>query len=404
MIFRQLWGYKVMKNISQAVILAGGRGVRLEPFTIGKPKPMYEFNQTPFLSYLLLQLKQWGITDVLLLLGYMADVITGFYHDGSQFGMNITYDITPVEFDTGARLRHAFDLLEASFLLMYCDNYCPLCFDRMDRQFMESGMLAQITAYGNKDAYTKGNLRIQDKIVQLYDKSRKAEGLQEVDIGYAFLKKEVITYISEENVNFEECVYPRLVGEGNLGVYVTEHRYYSVGSWARIQLTKDFFVPKKAVFIDRDGTLNVCPPKAHYIEKPEDFLWLDGAKEAVRLLHQAGYLLFLFTNQPGIARGVMTQYQLDLIHLKMQSELQKNGGCFDQIYVCPHGWDENCDCRKPKPGLLYQAQKDYSLNLLESIVIGDDDRDIEAGEAAGCRCYQVTEEKSLLEIVREILE
>lgn len=392
-----------MKNISQAVILAGGRGVRLEPFTIGKPKPMYEFNQTPFLSYLLLQLKQWGITDVLLLLGYMADVITNFFHDGSQFGMNITYDITPVEFDTGARLRHSYDSLQEKFILMYCDNYCPLCFDRMEKQFLESNTLAQITAYANKDAYTKGNLKIQNNIVQIYDKSRQMERLQEVDIGYVFMQKDVIRCLPERNVNFEEYIYPKLIEERKLGVYVTEHRYYSVGSWARIQLTKDFFVPKKAVFIDRDGTLNVRPPKAHYIEKPEDFIWLDGAKEAVKLLHQAGYLLFLFTNQPGIARGVMTQYQLDLIHLKMQSELQENGGCFDQIYVCPHGWDENCDCRKPKPGLLYQAQKDYSLNLLESIVIGDDDRDIEAGEAAGCRCYQVTEEKSLLEIVEDIL-
>lgn len=390
-------------NIKQAVILAGGRGVRLEPFTIGKPKPMYEFNQTPFLSYLLLQLKQWGIKDVILLLGYMADVIINYFHDGSQFGMNIIYDITPVDFDTGARLRHAHDFLQENFILMYCDNYCPLCFDRMERQFLESGVPVQITAYENKENYTKGNLKIHNGIVQVYDKSRKTDGLQEVDIGYAFLKREVVAGIPDENVNFEQSIYPKLVEKGQLGVYVTRHRYYSVGSWARIQLTKDFFTPKKAVFLDRDGTLNVRPPKAHYIEKPDDFIWLDGAKEAVRLLHQAGYLLFLFTNQPGIARGVMTQHQLDLIHLKMQSELQENGGCFDQIYVCPHGWDEDCDCRKPKPGLLYQAQKDYSLNLLEAIVIGDDDRDIEAGEAAGCRCYQVTEERSLLEIVREVL-
>ena len=390
-------------NVKQAVILAGGRGVRLEPFTIGKPKPMYEFNQTPFLSYLLLQLKQWGIKDVILLLGYMADVIINYFHDGSQFGMNIIYDITPVDFDTGARLRHAHDFLQENFILMYCDNYCPLCFDRMERQFLESGVPVQITAYENKENYTKGNLKIHNGIVQVYDKSRKTDGLQEVDIGYAFLKREVVAGIPDENVNFEQSIYPKLVEKGQLGVYVTRHRYYSVGSWARIQLTKDFFTPKKAVFLDRDGTLNVRPPKAHYIEKPDDFIWLDGAKEAVRLLHQAGYLLFLFTNQPGIARGVMTQHQLDLIHLKMQSELQENGGCFDQIYVCPHGWDEDCDCRKPKPGLLYQAQKDYSLNLLEAIVIGDDDRDIEAGEAAGCRCYQVTEERSLLEIVREVL-
>ncbi len=393
-----------MKIVKQAVILAGGRGVRLEPFTIGKPKPMYEFNQTPFLSYLLLQLKQWGITDVVVLLGYMAEVIMNYYHDGRQFGMNITYDITPTEFDTGARLKHAQNLIQDYFLLMYCDNFCPLCLDRLEKQFFESGVKAQITAYSNRDNYTRGNLIVQNNLVKVYDKSREMEGLEPVDIGYVLLKKEVILALPDENVNFEANIYPRLVEEKNMGVYLTEHRYYSVGSWARIYLTKDFFRPKKAVFIDRDGTLNIRPAKAEYITKPEDFVWLDGAKEAVRLLHQNGYLLFLFTNQPGVARGVMTQYQLDMIHLKMQTELQENGGCFDQIYVCTHGWDENCDCRKPKPGLLYQAQKDFSLNLLESIVIGDDDRDIEAGKAAGCKCYQVSEKESLLDIVNRILK
>ena len=114
-----------MKKIKQAAILAGGKGVRLEPFTLGKPKPMYEFNQTPFLSYLLLQLKQCGITDVVLLLGYMAEVIINYYHDGSQFGMRLIYDVTPVEYDTGSRLKHAENLLQDEFLLMYCDNFCP---------------------------------------------------------------------------------------------------------------------------------------------------------------------------------------------------------------------------------------------------------------------------------------
>jgi D-glycero-D-manno-heptose 1,7-bisphosphate phosphatase len=392
-----------MKKVKQAVILAGGKGVRLEPFTLGKPKPMYEFNQTPFLSYLLLQIKQYGITDVVLLLGYMAEVIINYYHDGSQFGMRLSYDVTPVEYDTGSRLRHAQNLFQDEFLLMYCDNFCPLDFEKMERQFFESKTEAQITAYANKDAYTKGNLIIRDGIVKVYDKSRRQDGLEAVDIGYVFLHKNVISAIPDENVNFEECLYPQLVQEEKLGAFMTEHRYYSVGSWARIYLTKEFFKLKKAVFIDRDGTLNVKPPKAQYVTKPEQFIWLDGAKEAVRLLHQNGYLLFLFTNQPGIARGAMTQHQLDLVHLKMQTELQENGGCFDQIYMCTHGWDENCECRKPKPGLLYQAQKEWSLNLLDCIVIGDDDRDMEAGEAAGCMCYQVNREESLLGIVKKIL-
>jgi D-glycero-D-manno-heptose 1,7-bisphosphate phosphatase len=388
----------------QAVILAGGLGTRLKPFTLEKPKPMLEIENVPFLEHLLRQIKSWGITKVVILLGYKAEVVKHYFGDGKKLGMDIEYSVTPVEYDTGARLFVAKPLLEDEFILLYCDNYCPIPFEKAYTKYLKSGCAIQITAYANKDGYTKNNLRIQGDRVAAYDKKREIPDLNAVDIGYVFMKKTVLERLPKGNVNFEAAVYPGLVAENQMGVYLTEHRYYSIGSWERIELTKEFFKEKKVIFLDRDGTLNVRPPKACYVEKEAEFIWLEGAKEAVKLLKEHNYFIFLITNQPGIARGMVTQEEVDKIHKKMCSDLQKLGAGIDRIYMCPHGWDDNCDCRKPKPGMLYQAQKEYSLNLPECVLIGDDDRDIEAGMAAGLKkCVKLSHEYSLWDAVNDLL-
>ena len=160
---------------------------------------------------------------------------------------------------------------------------------------------------------------------------------------------------------------------------------------------------QKYIFLDRDGTLNERAPKACYIEKPEDFIWLPGAKKAVKRLKDAGYFIILISNQAGIARGVMTEEDLQKIHEKMQADLKAEGACIDAIYYCPHGWDDDCSCRKPKPGMLYQAQKDYSFDLTKCVMIGDDERDVETAENAGISGILVTENYSLLAAVEDYL-
>lgn len=392
------------ETINQAVILAGGLGTRLRPFTETNPKPMYPFEGTPFIEYLVKQAADFGITDILILLGYLPEKIMDYLGDGSRFGVRIIYDVTSVEYETGARLRAAYQKINDTFLMMYCDNFCPIDFRRLVEDYRKNQSLIQVTAYRNRDGYTKNNLKIDNEgQVLVYDKKRLTEGLAGVDIGYAIVDKQALDYIGDDNVNFEAKVYPLMVEQKKMYATVTEHRYYSVGSWARIELTKEFFRPKKCVFLDRDGTLNVRPPRACYIERPEDFVWLEGAVEAVRKFKEAGWLVILISNQPGIARGNLTEEMLALVHEKMLSELRQSGGDIDAIYYCPHNWDDGCFCRKPKPGMLYQAQRDYSLNLKECVLIGDDERDIEAGEAAGCRCYLVDAENSLLQITDQLL-
>jgi D-glycero-D-manno-heptose 1,7-bisphosphate phosphatase len=395
---------EALKSIKQAVILAGGLGTRLKPFTDEHPKPMYSFQNKPFIHYLIEQVKSFHIDEVVLLLGYKADEVIQ-YIDGNDFGITIKYNVTPVEYDTGNRLLSAKELLKDEFLLMYCDNYCPINFERLCSDFYNNEADIQLTAYANRDMYTKDNLRIaQNGEVTCYDKKRTQNNLKGVDIGYAIVKKKLLGNLDDADkayVNFEALVYPQIVSNRKMYATVTEHRYYSIGSWERIKLTEQFFDNRKTVFLDRDGTINARAPKACYIEKPEDFKWLDGAIEAIKLLKERGCRLILVTNQPGIARGNLTEETLQQIHEKMQGELrQKTGYELDAIYYCPHNWDEGCECRKPRPGMLYRAQKEFSLNLTKCIMVGDDERDMEAGAEAGCTCYQVTEKKSLLDIVK----
>ena len=390
-------------NIKQAVILAGGLGTRLKPFTDDNPKPMYPVNRIPFIERLVMQIKSFGIDNIIILLGYLPNKVIDYLGNGDKYGLSIKYDITPVEYDTLERMNHAKDLLNESFLLMYCDNYCPIDYNKLVDDFNKSNPLIQLSVYDNSDNYTKDNVYVKDGKVLVYDKTHKEDRLQGVEIGYAIVDKKILSYCDSSIKNLSQ-VFPILIEKGKLFATTTLHRYYSIGSFDRMKLTEEFFKDRKVVFLDRDGTLNVRPPKACYVEKEEDFIWIPGSMEAIKLLKDAGYITILISNQPGIARGNLTVETLDRIHEKMQSDLKKLDCSIDYIYYCPHNWDDGCDCRKPKPGLLYQAQKDLSLDLTKCILFGDDERDIKAADNANCPSVLVSEEYPLIEAVKDYLE
>lgn len=390
--------------INQAVILSGGFGTRLKPFTDTMPKSLYPINNIPFIDYLINQVKSFGIDNILILLGYLPEKITNYLGNGSRYGVNITYDIAPLNYETGARLKHAISKIYDKFLLLYCDNYCPIDYSKLLNDFCNNNSKIQITAYSNRDNYTKSNLKLEkDGRVAKYDKRREEANLYGVDIGYALVDKNVILSIPAKNCNFESQVYPQLVQKGEIFATVTEHRYYSVGSFERIKLTEEFFKTKKVVFLDRDGTINKRPKRASYVEKPEDFVWMPGAIEAIKLLKKNGFIIFVITNQAGIARGKLTNEMLSKIHKKMQMDLLKYELYIDDVFYCPHSWNEGCFCRKPNPGMIFDAQKKYSLNLSKCYFIGDDERDMEAGMRAGCKCRMIDKNNTIFDIVKEIV-
>jgi histidinol-phosphate phosphatase family protein len=389
---------------TQAVILAGGRGTRLKPLTDTRPKPMVDVLSKPFLAYQIEQLRDQGFNKILLLLGYLPEVIQDYCGDGSRWGVKIEYSVSAVEDETARRLKLAEKLLDPYFLLLYCDNYWPMRAGRMWSRFIAAGAPMMITVYTNKDGYTRNSVRVDaDGYLTVYDKTGATPGLQGVEISYALVDKAVLQLVPPTNVSIEAALYSRLAPEHQLLAYATDHRYYSVGSLERLALTETFLARRPTVILDRDGVLNKKPPRAQYVRTWNEFEWLGGAKEALRLLREASYRVVVVSNQAGIGRGVMTETDVLQIHNQMRAEAQEAGGRIDEIYYCPHDWNDGCDCRKPSPGMLFQAQRELNLDLSRTPFLGDDERDAEAAERAGCPFIQVSEEKPLVKWARRLL-
>lgn len=138
---------------------------------------------------------------------------------------------------------------------------------------------------------------------------------------------------------------------------------------------------KKIIILDRDGVINA--DSKEYIKSPSEWIPLAGSLEAIACLNRAGYTVLVATNQSGIARGFYDIAMLDKIHEKMHASLAAVGGKIEQIFYCPHGPQDDCDCRKPKPGLLQQIATTYGVCLSSTYYVGDSLRDIEAAQNAG---------------------
>jgi histidinol-phosphate phosphatase family protein len=395
----------VSRRPTQAVILAGGRGTRLRPITDTIPKPMVEFHDKPFLGYVVEMLREQGFSSVLMLLGYLPDVIVDHFGDGADYGLHVDYDVTDPDDLTAYRVQHAAERIDETFLLVYCDNYWPMRFDDMWRRFKASGAPAQITVYANEDGYSRDSVIVgDDGFVRVFDRTRTTPGLKGIEISYAILDKAtVLPLLGDGQELVEQAVYPKLAERRELHAYWSEHRYYSVGGHERLPLTEAFLARRPAVILDRDGVLNERPPKAEYVRRPEDVRWLSGAREALRLFADAGWRVIVVSNQAGVGRGIMTTAEVDVVNEHIRREAEEAGGRIDAVYYCPHGWDEGCACRKPRPGLLFRAQRDFHLDLTRTTFVGDDERDREAALAAGCRPALVSDDLTLLDFTRVLL-
>lgn len=392
-------------GVKQAVILAGGLGTRLRPLTLTTPKPMIPIAGKPFLEHIITLLVKNGIEEIIILTGYKGERIEQYFQNGKKWNVRILYSNSGVDAGTGLRLKKSYPLLHERFLLLYGDNYWPLNLSRLYSFYQSSRGEALVTVYSNIDNYTKSNMYVHtDGLVKAYIKGGKTTwNYNGVDIGFFILNKKHVEYLPEEDSSFEEILLTQLINEKKLAGFHTHHRYYGLSNLERIGEIEKYFTPKKVVFLDRDGVINKKAPKAEYITRWENFTFLPDSVKALQLLSKRNYQIYIITNQAGIARGSMSGQQVDDIHRKMISLLKKKGVEIHGLYLCPHGWDEGCFCRKPKPGLFFRAASDHAINLFDSFCIGDDERDREAATLAGCSAYLVDSTHSFYDIVRNNL-
>ena len=158
----------------------------------------------------------------------------------------------------------------------------------------------------------------------------------------------------------------------------------------------------KAIFLDRDGVIN--QERKDYVKKLDEFRILDKTSDAINIIKNHGFLVIIITNQSAINRKLLSVQTLNKIHEKLQSYLEKYDTSFDGVYFCPHIPSENCECRKPKPGLIVQAVTDFQIDLSQSYMIGDSETDVQAATNAGCKGILLKENQTLLEAVMDLFE
>lgn len=385
-----------MNGVRQAVILCGGLGTRMRPYTDSLPKPMIPVNGRPFLAFLIEQLREQGITHIELLTGYRGQQIEGYFGDGARFGVTIGYSRGPVEWDTGRRIWEARERLQPQFLLLYSDNFVPFSLDKLLAFHRARGRPLSLTL----NAKTKANIRVgTDGIVQHYDPTRTGEGLDYVEIGYMMVERDaVLPLLVTPDVSFS-VVIQQLAERFAVAGMIVGDRYHSISDPERWKLAERYLRIQRILLIDRDGTINIRPPQAAYLARWEDFHWAPGALEGLQALASAGFSFVLISNQAGVARGMVTRQQVDAINKRLADELAAKGVKLLKAYVCPHHWDDGCSCRKPAPGLFFEASREFLLRLDRTFYIGDDLRDCQAAYNANCPSVFVGDDNELVSLL-----
>lgn len=424
----------------KTVIMAGGRGTRISAVAKDIPKPMIKISGIPVLEHELNCLREQGFTDIIITVSHLGQVIMDYFGDGSgispatgrAFGVRIEYFVEETPLGNAGALFRLKEKLTDDFLLLNADVVFDVDFNRMVAFHKSKNALATLLTHPNSHPYDSGLictdnnhlvtnwLSKEDERPEFY-KNRVNAGLHVLNI------KILDTEIHSEKIDLDRQLLKPLAGTGKMYAYDSPEYVKDMGTPERyITVCKDFESgavkrknlrnKQKAVFMDRDGTINRY---VGFLRKPEEFELLPGVAKAIRKINNSGYLAIVVTNQPVIARGEVSTDQLQQIHNKMETLLGKEGAYLDAIYYCPHHPDSGfegevpelkiqCDCRKPKPGMLLKAASEYNLDLANSWMVGDSYNDVEAGKAAGCKTALIgapgpLSVSSLVEFVDEYL-
>ena len=405
----------------KTVIMAGGKGTRISSVASDIPKPMIKIEGKPVLEREIECLRDQGFTDVILTVSHLADCIINYFGDGQKFGVNIEYFVEESPLGNAGALYKLRDQLTDDFLLLNADSIFDIDFNRfVDYHKAKRGLVTLFT-HPNSHPYDSGVIIADDhgSVQQWLTKEdpRPQWYRNRVNAGLHVINPVILDTAGIEGcrvgaevdgkivkVDLDRQILKPLCGTGKMFCYDspeyvkdmgTPERYAAVCEDYRRGMVqaKNLKQKQKAVFLDRDGTINRY---IGFLRNIDDFELLSGVAEAIKAINISGYLAIVVTNQPVIARGEVTYKLLQEIHDKMETLLGAKGAYLDGIYFCPHhphkGYEGEipelkieCNCRKPKPGMLLKAAEDFNIDLAQSWMIGDGENDIKAGKAAGCK-------------------
>ena len=409
----------------KVVLMAGGRGTRISELFPDIPKPLIPIDGTPVLEREILSLRDQGFTDLILTVGYMHEKIEDYFGDGSKWNVHIEYFVEDKPLGNAGALF--FLDLKEDFLLLNADAIFDVDFNRMVDYHKAHNALVTLFTHPNSHPYDSGlivaddngkvekwlakederpkyyNNRVNAGLHVISPKVLEMSGINKEDIG-----KEINGKIVK--VDLDRQILKPLCSSGNMYCYDSPEYVKDMGTPERFYSVEIDFVngtvqsknlknKQKAIFLDRDGTINKY---VGFLRNIDEFELLPGVEEAIKEINESGYLAIVVTNQPVIARGEVTVEELNEIHKKLETELGYKGAYIDGLYYCPHhphkGYEGeipelkiDCECRKPKPGMLLKAAKDFNIDLSKSWMIGDGENDVKAGKAAGCKTALIGE-------------
>ncbi len=405
----------------KSVIMAGGKGTRISSVASDIPKPMIKIEGKPVLEHEIECLRDQGFTDLIITVSHLGSIIMDYFGNGSRFGVSIQYFNEETPLGNAGALFKFRSVLDSDFLLLNADAIFDVDFNRFVESHRKHSGLVTLFTHPNNHPYDSGVLIAGENgaVEQWLTKedTRPQWYRNRVNAGLHVINPSVLdmTGIDPDTVGTEvdgkiikvdldRQILKPLCGTGTMFCYDSPEYVKDMGTPDRYEaVCRDFAAGRvkaknlkqkqKAVFLDCDGTINKY---VGFLRDIDDFELLPGVAEAVRLINASGYLAIVVTNQPVIARGEVTIPQLQEIHNKMETLLGAEGAYLDAIYYCPHhphkGYEGevpelkiDCDCRKPKPGMLLKAAEEFNIDLSQSWMIGDGENDIKAGKAAGCR-------------------
>lgn len=428
-------------NELTAVILAGGKGVRLNSITKDEiPKPMAAICGKPILEHIVDRLKENGITRIFMMVGHLYNKIVDYFGDGHKFGVSIEYVIEQQPLGSGGGLFFLKDKVKTDFLVCSGDTVLDVDVERMYRYHLEHQ--AQITMFTHPNAHP------YDSDLVVTDANNRVTGIDKkggirdycyhnnVNASFVIADNSTLQYFDElRKINLEHDFITHFIGLGSVYAYNSSEYIKDVGTPERfVSAELDILqgLPQKlnlknkqkAVFLDRDGTVNKYKG---FIRSADEIELLDGVAEAVKLLNKSDYLAVIVSNQPVIARGEASFGDVEDMFKKIETLLGREGAYIDGYFYCPHHPDKGyageiaelkikCGCRKPNIGLLLQASERFNLDLSQCVMIGDGNIDVLTAKNAGipsvkvktgiieeCSCQADYEADDLLEAVRIVL-